>query len=561
MRKSRRKIVPAIILVLALAALGMAVLQSFLVNIEVQALQTDDQIYEITTFSTMPDSNAVSVSEKGTRVDHSSVETTVFVTLPDTLPADPAMVVFTDHRSLTCSCPHFGTFYAQSQKMDYKMGQANLLINLPENCAGQTIQLTFGETYAGKDLRLQPILVGNRMHLTKNILLDELDTSFYVLLFLICGLILLLLFALFIRKNKNMNIFFYIGCMEVLLAVWMFTDTDTSVLLMGYSPALYFISYLTFMLLPLPFLRYFCSLSIREKSRRFFNGLSVAVAASALACLSLHALHILPLIFTVLLPQLLLATVFISTMVISFVELIRDQNKHMLLPSTANLILLFGYILAMACFYQSGNYIRMFQHFVFLFSIILFAEMFYKMEALYTDAIQMKTYQRLAFTDGMTGLYNRFAFEKDIVRLCEQPETVSSLGIVALDINNLKSINDTHGHHAGDNCIQKVASIVDESFRHFGECYRIGGDEFMVLIQNRPESDLLDGILNFKTRMDRSNDSSRYTISAAFGYTYRSFAKTPLDMDAIEAMRKRADQNMYAHKRGEKAELALSGDF
>lgn len=85
------------------------------------------------------------------------------------------------------------------------------------------------------------------------------------------------------------------------------------------------------------------------------------------------------------------------------------------------------------------------------------------------------TYQ--SYTDGLTGLGNRRSYTQTLSRLEETPP--SNLGIVYLDINGLKTVNDTYGHRYGDHLIQHTARALQDIFGQ--NLFRIGGDEFVVL--------------------------------------------------------------------------------
>lgn len=88
--------------------------------------------------------------------------------------------------------------------------------------------------------------------------------------------------------------------------------------------------------------------------------------------------------------------------------------------------------------------------------------------------------KRQAERDGMTGLYNRYAYEMELLTMREEgfPEQYS---IVMLDVNGLKTVNDTIGHTAGDELIIGAANCIRTAFERFGKVYRTGGDEFMVI--------------------------------------------------------------------------------
>lgn len=61
------------------------------------------------------------------------------------------------------------------------------------------------------------------------------------------------------------------------------------------------------------------------------------------------------------------------------------------------------------------------------------------------------------------------------------------LQLILFDLDDLKKINDTHGHAVGDEAIKKAFDILNEIFKDYGECYRIGGDEFACLYLNNSQ--------------------------------------------------------------------------
>ncbi len=87
----------------------------------------------------------------------------------------------------------------------------------------------------------------------------------------------------------------------------------------------------------------------------------------------------------------------------------------------------------------------------------------------------------IAGTDAQTKLYNRRTYENDITVLKSSP-LQERLIYIALDINGLKTANDTYGHSAGDELIQATADCMQQTFGKYGKLYRIGGDEFVAII-------------------------------------------------------------------------------
>ena len=161
--------------------------------------------------------------------------------------------------------------------------------------------------------------------------------------------------------------------------------------------------------------------------------------------------------------------------------------------------------------------------------------------------------QRQAHMDSLTGIRNRNAYDKEIERLdAEIAQGLQSFGIAMIDLNFLKAINDTYGHECGNVAIISLSKLICDVFVH-SPVFRIGGDEFAVILKNHDYFEVDDLIDEFKRRLDlRCSDSALEPWekpSAAFGY---SLFETKTDKSAEDVF-KRADQNMYECKKTMKA--------
>ena len=122
--------------------------------------------------------------------------------------------------------------------------------------------------------------------------------------------------------------------------------------------------------------------------------------------------------------------------------------------------------------------------------------------------------QRQAVTDELTGLFNHRRFQEvmdsevERAKRCNQP-----LGLMMLDIDNFKSVNDTYGHQQGDMVLREVARVLRESSREIDEPARYGGEELAVAL---PRTDL-EGAFLFAERVRRRSRRSRSRGSTARG--------------------------------------------
>jgi diguanylate cyclase (GGDEF)-like protein len=90
---------------------------------------------------------------------------------------------------------------------------------------------------------------------------------------------------------------------------------------------------------------------------------------------------------------------------------------------------------------------------------------------------------RSARRDPLTGLRNRRSFDEDAeLEVARHQRTGSLLGLVVLDLDYLKQINDRHGHMVGDEALCAVAAALKQETRAVDGCYRWGGDEFAMLL-------------------------------------------------------------------------------
>ena len=90
---------------------------------------------------------------------------------------------------------------------------------------------------------------------------------------------------------------------------------------------------------------------------------------------------------------------------------------------------------------------------------------------------------RLAYKDPLTALYNRRAFADYLERESQRSNRYERpLSVILIDLDGLKSINDTFGHDSGDRAIRAVADVLARSVRRADVCARLGGDEFAILL-------------------------------------------------------------------------------
>jgi diguanylate cyclase (GGDEF)-like protein len=158
---------------------------------------------------------------------------------------------------------------------------------------------------------------------------------------------------------------------------------------------------------------------------------------------------------------------------------------------------------------------------------------------------------RRATRDNLTGLANR-AFFYDRLRhsLSAAKREGRRVGVLMLDMDGLKPINDTHGHRAGDAAIMEIASRVSADVREVDTVARLGGDEFAVILSTVEDSDgALAAGLRITARCARpfTFENRPLKIGASLGV-----AIYPEDGEEPDELVEKADQSMYVAKRRKK---------
>jgi diguanylate cyclase (GGDEF)-like protein len=152
-----------------------------------------------------------------------------------------------------------------------------------------------------------------------------------------------------------------------------------------------------------------------------------------------------------------------------------------------------------------------------------------------------KLLEAYAHTDGLTGLYNRSFYEEELDRLAVSRRY--PIGIIIIDLDGLKNINDTYGHSAGDKIICKAADILKITFRGDDLITRTGGDEFTILLPNTTYDSLQIAMERVKLNVGKANETADgYEVKLSMG---SAIAETK---EKLLGSVKLADNRMYEDK-------------
>lgn len=157
---------------------------------------------------------------------------------------------------------------------------------------------------------------------------------------------------------------------------------------------------------------------------------------------------------------------------------------------------------------------------------------------------QRRALENLALSDPLTGLDNRRAFQVAIDEaLHEAADGQQIFGLALLDLDGFKAINDAHGHQAGDTVLRQLSRLVSDYLRASDRLFRIGGEEFVLLLPGADAEGMHVRMENLRQRIEANLNCRGDAVTASIG------ASGWRPGDTATSWLMRADAAMYAAKR------------
>ncbi|MBQ9866708.1 MAG: GGDEF domain-containing protein [Lachnospiraceae bacterium] len=184
---------------------------------------------------------------------------------------------------------------------------------------------------------------------------------------------------------------------------------------------------------------------------------------------------------------------------------------------------------------------------VMLFMEKINSSMAHSKKSIYLKAVN-EYVREMSNIDSLTSVKNRSAYEARLDELKKRiaAGTLSEAGIVLFDVNNLKRINDELGHYKGDEYLKNACHLICMTYKS-SPVYRIGGDEFVVILEGRSyeaRTELLDAFVKEMEKIEGSDAAPEEKVSIAYGMAVYNG-----EGDGIDAVVKRADELMYETKK------------
>ena len=188
-------------------------------------------------------------------------------------------------------------------------------------------------------------------------------------------------------------------------------------------------------------------------------------------------------------------------------------------------------------FYQQGGMIAIF--IVGAYLVLASCCITYMFSKVMKERLEKEKLIYTSNTDELTRCLNRHAYENDMKKLNLSEEWV----YISADLNGLKQANDSYGHMAGDELICAAADCMRDSFHEYGKVYRIGGDEFAVIITENP-SQVEELIHGFDSNVANWHGKFVDSMTVSYGWVF----STERNWGSAYEISKAADARMYQSK-------------
>lgn len=532
---------------------GVILYCAFAANSETTVFDTNREVTTLTAYADVAQTREVS----GTFHGDPQLPEVFYATLPDEVAEDSALML----QSAYCRTEVFAKntlLGSYGTKMPLPFGQmtGNIRVVVPidPSYAGSQIIIRYA-SYYDTNVDYPTILLAPIGTLQLQVFFANLPRIMIciVLLTMALAALCMSLYEMLKGSSEIVKMLLSFVAFVFCVLVWIVCSSDIPQFFTNNNETVSLISFLALSVLAIPFSS-FCAQILTTGRGAFEINARVGWVLPVTICICFvtdlcDPYHLL------ILTHLYIAVTLIMAIVCVFKQWKYDRGVRLLAFS---LIALFAFaLIGLILFYisKTGGYDAVFfGGGLALFILMLFALILNRQMGYYEQRRAAEIYKELAYSDFLTQIQNRTAFEAYLSELNTDKKHVVTLFV--LDLNGLKGINDKHGHQYGDRAIVAAAACVEKTFRGKGRYYRIGGDEFCAIVVD-DAADPVSLVCEFREQVERYNKNAELAIQVAIGY---ASAQQDGGISFFRDLFAKADQAMYLDKQRLKEEKRIQTD-
>jgi diguanylate cyclase (GGDEF)-like protein len=360
----------------------------------------------------------------------------------------------------------------------------------------------------------------------------------------VCVGVILMIYGIAAKKRSNIGeAMIYLGVFTVLLGTWSISENGIMAVLIENRAANSFLSFTSLSLIGIPFVM-FVRCYLQTEDKYIYKILLCINVIGIILTYQLQFLGIRDMKQTLWLTHICMMSSFLYLPYSLIRMAVRHTITHRFWVTIWGLCSMCPPLLYSLYVYYCGstNVDSYGNIFVFVFIAFFAADVVISTIKDVDAGKKAAVYQELAEKDLLTGCYNRNAYRNDTSSWMN----LENVLLLTCDLNNLKQCNDTLGHAYGDQYITDSASMLKKVFSKYGKIYRIGGDEFCVIIPDKHKCNI-EKLLGELAEDERIYNSHSPAINLQIACGYSEF-NSETDFN-IEDIRNRADELMYQHKK------------
>ena len=410
---------------------------------------------------------------------------------------------------------------------------------------GKQLQVVLKTSYKSVAEQAPLFLLGNELDIVIRELKAALLSMFLAFAVLACGIAMCIYYVVSGKSRLKNYRTIYLGIFSAFIGFWFLINIPIVQFLFGNYMMLEYISYLIFGMLPIPFILFEKQI-IAQRFGWLLSLIAVYIMLVQTGRVVLQMTGYMDLKESQTIIHVVILLSIAMFILLGVVNMYVNRGSEKSLISRVNVIFLLviaaGSGIDILTYYicpQRGKEFNCSKFALLLYIVSLVYATMKEAEELVQKA---QDAERLAYTDELTGLNNRTAYNEAVEKI---DLTKGVHTVFMCDLNNLKKCNDTMGHHWGDTYIKISAGIIQESFADIGRAYRIGGDEFCIISDVDDPEQIQAAYDKLVYRVEEYNTgTSVIEIEIAVGY-----ARYDANIDKnLEDTRIRADQFMYLNK-------------
>lgn len=363
------------------------------------------------------------------------------------------------------------------------------------------------------------------------------------LLIIVTGFCLVVYYIMIKEKEPFLSAIFHLGVFAVLLGIWALGESEAAMFVFSRRVLASYIAFTCLELVGIPFVlfvHYFLRMPDTKLYKTIIGYMVVSFGTGQILQM-LNIVDLKPSAVIIHIGLLLVAAYFGYSTIKCIIR--KRYRRRAIINLIGAIILGTSMMLDLFSYYNDRVHANRISKFGFLIYIVILAiETARSTQKNLEMERKLSMYHELAIKDLLTDCYNRNAYEEQVVK----KEFHGGETAIIFDLNNLKQCNDELGHNSGDRYIIDAAAMIKEIFERYGNVYRIGGDEFCVVIDKIKEEKVLTLISKLRKQEHQYNIfSDDVQMGIACGYAVFDANKDK----SIEDTMGRADVLMYENKR------------